>query len=117
RAYKLGATAFASKPVNWRQLSYEVRYVLRASSMERELRLSEQSSRGTLQSFQQQCRDDLSAILRCVEASRAGGLAAAETWSEVGRVEVGARARLRHWDEAPREQPRRAVQSPPPASA
>jgi len=31
RAYHLGATSFATKPVNWRQLSYHLRYVLRAS--------------------------------------------------------------------------------------
>jgi two-component system, sensor histidine kinase and response regulator len=31
RAYRVGATSFATKPVNWRQLSYHLRYVLRAS--------------------------------------------------------------------------------------
>lgn len=31
RAYELGATSFVSKPVNWRVLAYQVRYVLRAS--------------------------------------------------------------------------------------
>jgi DNA-binding response OmpR family regulator len=31
RAYQLGATSFVSKPVNWRLLAYQVRYVLRAS--------------------------------------------------------------------------------------
>lgn len=31
RAYRLGATSFTTKPVNWRQLSYHLRYVLRAS--------------------------------------------------------------------------------------
>ncbi len=34
RAYRLGATSFATKPVNWRQLSYHLRYVLRASRLE-----------------------------------------------------------------------------------
>ena len=32
RAYRLGATSFAVKPVNWRILSYQIRYVLRACS-------------------------------------------------------------------------------------
>ena len=32
RAYELGADAFATKPVNWRQLSYQIRSVIRASS-------------------------------------------------------------------------------------
>jgi len=38
RAYSLGAHSFATKPVNWRLLSYHIRYVLRTSRMERELR-------------------------------------------------------------------------------
>ena len=29
-AYEAGATSFATKPVNWRLLSYQIRYVLRA---------------------------------------------------------------------------------------
>jgi DNA-binding response OmpR family regulator len=35
RAYQLGAHAFATKPVNWRQLSYQIRYVVRTSRTER----------------------------------------------------------------------------------
>ena len=31
RAYQLGADSFAAKPVNWRQLSYQIRYVARTS--------------------------------------------------------------------------------------
>jgi DNA-binding response OmpR family regulator len=31
RAYQIGANSFATKPVNWRQLSYQVRYVVRMS--------------------------------------------------------------------------------------
>lgn len=38
RAFELGATAFVTKPVNWRQLSYELRYVLRSCQREAELR-------------------------------------------------------------------------------
>lgn len=34
RAYQLGANSFASKPVNWRQLSYHIRYVIRANKLE-----------------------------------------------------------------------------------
>lgn len=36
RAYRVGATSFVTKPVNWRQIAYQVRYVVRASRMERE---------------------------------------------------------------------------------
>ena len=31
RAYQIGANSFATKPVNWRQLSYQIRYVVRTS--------------------------------------------------------------------------------------
>src|SRR3954470_1791817 len=31
RAYQVGANSFATKPVNWRQLSYHLRYVVRTS--------------------------------------------------------------------------------------
>jgi DNA-binding response OmpR family regulator len=34
RAYSLGADSFATKPVNWRQLSYHIRYVLRTTRVE-----------------------------------------------------------------------------------
>lgn len=37
RAFQLGATSFVTKPINWRQLSYSIRYVLRTTRMEREL--------------------------------------------------------------------------------
>ena len=38
QSYELGATAFTTKPVNWRQLSYQIRYLLRSSKTEHELR-------------------------------------------------------------------------------
>jgi DNA-binding response OmpR family regulator len=38
RSYELGATAFTAKPVNWRQLSYQIRYLLRSARTEQELR-------------------------------------------------------------------------------
>lgn len=37
RAFQLGATSFITKPINWRQLSYSLRYVLRATRMEGDL--------------------------------------------------------------------------------
>ena len=33
RAYEAGATSFVTKPVNWRLLSYQLRYVVRAHSL------------------------------------------------------------------------------------
>jgi DNA-binding response OmpR family regulator len=40
RAFNLGANGFATKPVNWRLLSYQIRYVLRSSFLERQARES-----------------------------------------------------------------------------
>jgi len=37
RAFQLGANSFVAKPINWRQLSYSIRYVLRTTRMETEL--------------------------------------------------------------------------------
>ncbi|WP_372424163.1 ATP-binding response regulator [Salinarimonas chemoclinalis] len=34
RAYEVGATSFVAKPVNWRLLGYQLRYVLRGARME-----------------------------------------------------------------------------------
>jgi CheY-like chemotaxis protein len=34
RAYAIGATSFATKPVNWRLLAYQLRYVIRANRVE-----------------------------------------------------------------------------------
>jgi len=36
RAFTLGANGFATKPVNWRLLSYQIRYVLRSCALERD---------------------------------------------------------------------------------
>jgi signal transduction histidine kinase len=38
RAYEVGATTFVTKPVNWRQLGYQLRYVLRTAAMDLEIR-------------------------------------------------------------------------------
>lgn len=38
RAYQAGATSFVVKPLNWRQLSYQIRYVHRTFLNERNLR-------------------------------------------------------------------------------
>lgn len=39
KAFRLGATSFVTKPLNWRLLTYQILYVLRASRAERRLRL------------------------------------------------------------------------------
>lgn len=37
KAFRLGATSFVTKPLNWRLLTYQILYVLRASRAERQL--------------------------------------------------------------------------------
>jgi hypothetical protein len=39
RAYALGATSFVAKPVNWRLLSHQLKYVLRMDTVARQTRL------------------------------------------------------------------------------
>ena len=119
RSYKLGATAFATKPVNWRQLSYEVRYVLRASRMERDLRVAcdsakqkELTSRGSLQSLQQECRGNLNSILRCIEEYRTAA-APSPARSHIEKIEALTRTLLAHCDALPSAPQRPRVPSPP----
>lgn len=38
RAFRLGATSFVTKPLNWRLLSYQIRFTIRASRAEADLR-------------------------------------------------------------------------------
>jgi signal transduction histidine kinase len=42
KAFQAGATSFAVKPLNWRLLSYQLRYVLRAFRQENEIRVAKQ---------------------------------------------------------------------------
>lgn len=42
RAFQLGANSFVTKPINWRQLSYSLRYVLRNTRMESDLQRERQ---------------------------------------------------------------------------
>ena len=42
KAFEAGATSFAVKPLNWRLLSYQLRYVLRAFRQENEIRIAKQ---------------------------------------------------------------------------
>ncbi|QTN18327.1 response regulator [Brevundimonas sp. AJA228-03] len=45
RAYQAGATAFVTKPLNWRLLSYQIRYTLRSARAEAALRAGLEASR------------------------------------------------------------------------
>jgi DNA-binding response OmpR family regulator len=66
RAFRLGASGFASKPVNWRLLSYQIRYVLRSCALEHQIQAagrSVESVRRTLTEHDQ-LRERCEAILR-----------------------------------------------------
>ncbi len=59
RAYETGATSFAAKPVNWRLLAHQLRYVLRMSRAEADLR----AARDTAQRANS-LKDNLLALLQ-----------------------------------------------------
>ena len=44
RAYEAGATSFVTKPINWRQLSYQLRCIVRANKWAREVRAERASA-------------------------------------------------------------------------
>jgi CheY-like chemotaxis protein len=48
RAFLAGATSFVSKPLNWRLISYQIRYVHRACLAERSLRAEAEAATGAL---------------------------------------------------------------------
>ena len=103
RAYELGANAFATKPVNWRQLSYHIRYVLRTSQAERDLRqahrqseIEEETFSKRFLAFEVECRTVLRAILR---DAAFGGRSAEEAGAGLRRIEDLAAAALQRWDE------------------
>jgi len=100
RAYRLGATSFTIKPVNWRQLSYQIRYVLRTTKGARELsealgqaRVQGAMDREILHAVERDCRAALDAILAC---TRAHGRGTAESAGarEIEEVAAIARAAL-----------------------
>src|ERR1700704_2127914 len=59
RAYQVGANSFATKPVNWRQLSYQIRYVVRTNRAE---------EAPTLAVTERDVRDFLLSVIRRADA-------------------------------------------------
>jgi CheY-like chemotaxis protein len=87
RAFTLGANGFASKPVNWRLLSYQIKYALRACALERVAGGS---------ASHPHCADAARAILQAAEAclGTPNPAAAAERacLHEIARLAAGAAA-------------------------
>lgn len=82
RAYELGATFFTVKPINWRLLSYEVRYVHRAHMAEAALRdanakaqASAHESAERLVGMARESRNFLSLVLETTPSLRAAAAA------------------------------------------
>ena len=61
RAFTLGANAFASKPVNWRLLSYQIRFVLRSWSLEQQI----QTAGKSVATYRQACAENKHLRERC----------------------------------------------------
>jgi DNA-binding response OmpR family regulator len=69
RAYQLGAHSFATKPVNWRQLSYQIRYVVRTSRTERrQVSAPALQPEAAVSPAEQTVRDFLQSIIRRADA-------------------------------------------------
>lgn len=98
RAYEVGATSFVAKPVNWRLLGYQLRYVLRASAAEAEARSArDEAERAAglknrlLTLLQHETRTPLHAITGYAELLRDASLADADLRSYVDQVLGAAR--------------------------
>ena len=92
RAYNLGATAFTTKPVNWRNLSYQIRYVLRNSKIGCELTKTsvdqaDLSDFVMLSWFRRKCSDGLNSILQSIKTLRADDALPRQVAVEIERIE------------------------------
>lgn len=92
RAYQAGATAFVSKPINWRLINYQIRYVHRSHQEELRLVEAEAQAREALSTLTAAGAQFLAEALRRNPELRTAGasyLGALET----GAAEVGRRER------------------------
>jgi signal transduction histidine kinase len=101
RAYEVGATSFVAKPVNWRLLGYQLRYVLRSSGIEAEVRSARDEAKkaaalkaSLLMLLQHETRTPLHAITGYAELLQAGLLDPGSLRSYADNV-VGAARSLR----------------------
>jgi DNA-binding response OmpR family regulator len=106
RAFGLGANSFVSKPVNWRLLSYHVRYVLRTSRAARELRQArveaeahDASHLRTLLALEVECGAVLRSILQQAVQGRDDDAAPQSAQACLRRIEELAAGALRQWNE------------------
>ena len=96
RAFESGATGFVTKPINWRLLSYQVRFVMRSQRTETSLELAragvgaEQARTGTLaRSMMKESADLLALAMTGSEAMRNAAKRYANILSELARAGEG----------------------------
>jgi DNA-binding response OmpR family regulator len=99
RAYDLGANSFVPKPVNWRLLSYHIRYVMRSSRIEQELRRAKDLAEAedfvaSIEAFGQEHDALLTAIVDQTRALRDAAGPADLRLGDIDRIETLARAAL-----------------------
>ncbi len=106
RAFSLGANSFVPKPVNWRLLSYHVRYVLRTSRTERELRQARAEAEAndaehlrTLLALEVECGVVLRSILQHAAQGCDNGVAPEAAQACLRRIEELAGGAMRQWNE------------------
>jgi len=112
RAYNLGATAFTTKPVNWRNLSYQIRYVLRNAKIgcdftQTSVDQADLSDFVVLSWFRRKCSEGLSSILQSIKTLRADGALALprKIAIEIEKIEMVAQALHDRCDAGALEQP------------
>lgn len=93
RAYSVGATSFVLKPLNWRVLSYQLAYVLKASREEDRIRAKARALRQLVRAQDRvltECHDGIDQLLRILleqsQAAAVNGQAAPDSAWLVGRM-------------------------------
>jgi two-component system sensor histidine kinase/response regulator len=122
RAYTVGATSFVTKPINWRQLSYQLRYVVRASKKEAD-RPPPGEDDGAVTAISGAMRDELVTCLNAIIATAntiAAGRAPVPEAARAREIMAAAESALHKlWGAAGTSETERAlasVQSEPPIS-
>lgn len=101
RAFQLGANSFVTKPINWRQLSYALRYVLRTTRIEADL-IKERSrsdelltlTNNLLSLIRVEARTPLSAIIGfsdCITQEIDGPIGVRSYLNYAGQIDAAAR--------------------------
>lgn len=90
RAFGEGATSFSSKPINWRLLSYEIRYVYRNHKAQAALRRARDEARAAGEKAQAQLRELAAAGQPLLENAMAGDPDLREAAQRFGRAVLSA---------------------------